>query len=38
MLGAALHPDPKGWEYGTQPLPCEGNTPEPEDARESLEN
>jgi hypothetical protein len=32
MLGAALRPDPEGWEHGTQPLPYEVDIPEPEDA------
>jgi hypothetical protein len=33
-LGAALRPDPEGWEHGTQPLPYKVDTPEPEDIGE----
>jgi hypothetical protein len=34
MLGIALRPDPKGWEYNTQPPFYEVDIPEPEDIRE----
>jgi hypothetical protein len=34
VLGAALRPDPKGWEYDMQPLPYEVDILEPEDTGE----
>jgi hypothetical protein len=38
MLRIALCPDPEGWEYGIQPLSCEVDTPELENARERSES